>query len=265
MRIFRLLALISVVALLLSFSGLALAAPPTDIPGNGPPNLEKITFIHYAKDFPAGNPHGGKPGGGDEKLWYKYSGLHWGSTPEYRINDADHPDYFSGNFVNAIQDSFAIWIDAPGSFAVDYQGSTTVAPNTLVIDPTWGIEVPDRQNVVGWLNLGNTNVIGATYIWYNSLTKHLVDVDTALNSNSAYHWWLNSTADEIWDYTDDIYAYDVDVQNIMTHEAGHWLVLDDLYKKPAGEQTMYGISSQFELKKCSLESGDKAGILVIYP
>ena len=68
-----------------------------------------------------------------------------------------------------------------------------------------------------------------------------------------------------WPNTQKSEAYDVDVQNIMTHEAGHWLLLEDLYNKPANDQTMYGRSAEFDLQKRSLESGDEAGIQEIYP
>ena len=56
-----------------------------------------------------------------------------------------------------------------------------------------------------------------------------------------------------------------DVQDIMTHEAGHWLMLGDLYTKAASEQTMYGYGSTGELKARTLESGDIAGLRKIYP
>ena len=98
--------------------------------------------------------------------------------------------------------------------------------------------VPDLVNVVGWKDLGASDAIGVTYMWYNVYTKELVDVDTALNSNPSYAWWQNSVTDDpdeaIWS-EEQSSAYDVDVQNIMTHEAGHWLVLDDMYKKQLRE------------------------------
>ena len=97
------------------------------------------------------------------------------------------------------------------------------------------------------------------------LTKEVAEVDVAMNSDPYFVWSQNYAGDEVWDFTDTVGAYDVDVQNIMTHEAGHWLVLDDLYATYNSEKTMYGYSDQLELKKRSLESGDKAGIQKIYP
>ncbi|MFC1909987.1 hypothetical protein ACFLXC_01680 [Chloroflexota bacterium] len=60
-------------------------------------------------------------------------------------------------------------------------------------------------------------------------------------------------------------GFDVDIQNIMTHEAGHWLMLEDLDNSGAAEQTMYYQAADGELKKRSLEEGDIAGIQMIYP
>jgi len=94
-----------------------------------------------------------------------------------------------------------------------------------------------------------------------------VDVDTVLNTDSFFAWTVAGTVidpdTELLPGTDD---YDVDVQNIMTHEAGHWLVLNDLYDDIYLEQTMYGISSDRELKRRSLEDdGDILGLRKIYP
>jgi hypothetical protein len=57
----------------------------------------------------------------------------------------------------------------------------------------------------------------------------------------------------------------MDLQNIETHEFGHWLVLNDLYTRPSSQQTMYGYSDYGETIKRDLASGDIAGILKIYP
>ena len=60
--------------------------------------------------------------------------------------------------------------------------------------------------------------------------------------------------------------YDVDVQNIMTHEVGHWLKLLDLYDEDEATmaQTMYGRSAERDLTKRSLACGDEAGIVAVF-
>ncbi len=182
---------------------------------------------------------------------------------KYRVTDIPENN-MSAELLTAIQNSFGVWDDASETYAVNYLGGIDVLPDTLIYDEVLDDYFPDMVNVVGWKDLGASDTIGVTYIWVDLGTMELVDVDTALNSNSVYHWWQNG-GEISWTEGSDPDAYDVDFQNIMTHEAGHWLCLDDLYQKPAGQQTMYGISAEFELKKRSLESGDIAGIQEIYP
>ena len=56
-----------------------------------------------------------------------------------------------------------------------------------------------------------------------------------------------------------------DVQDIATHEAGHTLMLDDLYMSSASALTMYGYGSFGETYAISLGTGDISGINAIYP
>ncbi len=57
-----------------------------------------------------------------------------------------------------------------------------------------------------------------------------------------------------------------DVQNVTTHEAGHFLVLLDLYGEEYDyAKTMYGYGSAGEISKRDLEPEDIAGINYIYP
>jgi len=270
MKMTRVLAVSVVVALLLSLAAPVAAAPPADNPGKGAPEISKIVFVHYPQGKgwgPGGNPNKGG-GGGGEKLWYKYSGIHWASMPvEYYVTD----NLPSGISVGAIQAAFTTWDNASDSYAVSYQGTKTLVPGNF--EATWD-EAQGKwvgaKNVVGWKDITDyPRAIAVTYMTYETLSGELIEVDTALNSNSTFTWWQISVSGEpneaVWPEDDKSDAYDVDVQNIMTHEAGHWLTLGDLYNKPASTQTMYGISPEFELQKRSLESGDKAGIQAIYP
>ncbi len=252
--------------LLLSLSGIAVAAaPPAENPGKGPPDLAKKVFIHYPKDLGAkGGVPGAptkppKPDDGGGKLWYKYSGIHWDSLfVDYSVNLTGSGD--DGTFLGGIQAGFGAWTGVTGSgFEFLFAGETTVNPD--VIDPV----EPDYLNVVGWvdLNAEYPNAIAVTMVWYNTQTGLIIDVDMAFNSSSSFAWHQNESDDD-W-AEGNTAAYDVDVQNIATHEAGHWLMLGDMYNKPAGEQTMFGIGHEFGLQKRTLESGDIAGIGVIYP
>ena len=110
---------------------------------------------------------------------------------------------------------------------------------------------------------GFNNAIAVTMVWYNPQTELIIEIDMAFSNNNEYAWHDNASGEE-WT-SGNTSTYDVDVQNIATHEVGHWLMLEDMYNKPANQETMYGISAQFDLAKHSLESGDIAGILEIYP
>ena len=265
----RLLTSFVIAVLILSLSGISIAAaPPIEIPGKSPPELNKAVFVHYPKGLEA---KGGIPGppdkppkpddgdGGGGKLWYKDSGIQW-VTPkaDFLYNPTGAPP---GNFLSAVQKGFDTWTAVESSNFTFGNGSTSIVYGISSLD-----NYMDGQNVVGWADLnaeGWPNAIAVTMVWY--LGDTILEVDMAFNNNSQFAWSYNGPGDEIWDNGNTVDKYDVDVQNIATHEVGHWLMLEDLYNKPAGEQTMYGISAEFDLQKRSLESGDIAGITSIYP
>ncbi len=55
-----------------------------------------------------------------------------------------------------------------------------------------------------------------------------------------------------------------DVRDIMTHEAGYTLMLNDLYHSTDIDLTMYGYAYYAELKKDTLGYGDFLGLNAIY-
>ena len=250
----RLLVALLLVALSAGLAGQAVAAAPP--PGKGPPEFDKIVFVHYPKGELPGKPSG-TPGKGGESP-YKYERYHWADTSlpvPYLVNLGGR----GASFLAGIQAGFQTWENDPESdMDFEYGGTTTTGISSL----SNGM---DGLNVVGWADISSSNpgAIAVTIYWYNRATKLVVEVDMALNTKG-YTWWQNGTGDELWDIGNTSSAYDVDVQNIITHEAGHWLVLGDLYNANNSEQTMYGTSAEFELKKRSLNSGDIAGIRKIY-
>jgi len=254
----KLLVVLVITALLLSLAGPVAAAPPADNPGNGPPEFAKVVFIHYRE--------GAAPvkGSGGEADGYIYSGYHWfdrNIPVHYLVNLAGNGG--DGTFLGGIQAAFQTWEDDPGSYMdFTYDGFTSEGISGLN-------DQMDGYNVVGWADLSQygyeEGVIAVTIFWYQIGNLRLAEVDVAMNSDSSYAWWQNGAEDEVWDFADTANKFDVDVQNIMTHEAGHWLVLDDLYEGYNSEKTMYGFADEFELKKRSLDSSDRAGIRAIYP
>jgi len=265
MRTAKLFAILVTAALLLSLLGSVAAAPPTDNPGKGSPELDKIVFVHYGKDFapakPAGTP--GKGPGGEKEL-YSYSRIHWAHDDipvGYSIN-LTGSCVAGDNATAGIEAAFQTWENVTGSYmSFNCSGTTASSPGI-------NADKPDYENVVGWANITAEypSAIAVTVVWYLRGKKLIVDCDTALNTDSVFAWTQASIAtDSNETLLTDTADYDVDVQNIMTHEAGHWLMLDDLYADVASQQTMYYMANDCELKKRSLESGDIAGIQKIYP
>jgi len=234
-----------------------MAAPPRNTPGNGPPTLEKMVFVNYPKNVAPGKPTGspgGKPDKNQSTALYSYTKVHWPyDAAAAGIDWYYNPTNAPGTFLGAIQDSFNTW-DTAGGAGIDF----------TYIDVSGAVPGEnDGVNVVGWGNISTQypGAIGVTTVWYYRYVKGeklIVDCDTELNTDVLFAW------SEGFPYGDTS-KYDVDVQNIMTHEAGHWLMLLDLYDDAASEQTMYGIADELELKKITLESGDIAGIQAIYP
>jgi hypothetical protein len=233
-----------------------LAASPDDGPARSHPEFEKVVFVHYAENFV-------KKGNGITRApqLYSYSGYHWkiGTVP-YEINLVGSP-IADADAINGIRASFQTWQDDPGSEIVfDYQGTTSTFPGLTAASP-------DYRNVVGWgyLSARYPGAIAVTITWATRGNKVIVDSDTVLNTDSLFSWTQDYTNTDPNSFIlDQTPAYDVDVQNVMTHEAGHWLQLNDLSGSAAAEQTMFGVSSDGELKKRSLESGDLAGVQRIY-
>jgi hypothetical protein len=87
---------------------------------------------------------------------------------------------------------------------------------------------------------------------YHYGTGEIYGFDILFNDN--YDWRTSTSSGNIF--------Y---VQEIATHEEGHVLDLNDLYYAGNSEQTMYGYSNYGETKKQSLNTGDTAGIQLIYP
>lgn len=113
----------------------------------------------------------------------------------------------------------------------------------------------DGKNIITWGRAGS-GTLGVTYVWYYPATGLTAEIDTVMNNR--YKWtWSNSNV------CADNTTYDA--QNIMTHELGHWLGLNDEYNAGLfGDNTMYGYGAVKEVKKNTLTTGDISGIGAIY-
>lgn len=105
----------------------------------------------------------------------------------------------------------------------------------------------DGTNVTDFGKLGKA--LGVSYVWYTS--TRIREVDMRLNSE--YMWTNIPKATKRYM-----------VKNVVTHETGHHLGLDDL-ADPHQSLTMFGVIGKGELRKTTLGRGDVKGAEVLSP
>lgn len=168
--------------------------------------------------------------GGAGSSWaYSYSGYKWSGTSVTYYVDASLP----AATVTAIKSSDATWDAAGSKFRFSYGGTKSVCDGTSQVFSYDG---------------GSTGSVGVTSVYASGSTVTMIYT----NLNSHYSLTVGGSATSY------------DIQNTMTHEFGHWLVLADLYSAGSSSYTMYYTESKGETKKRSLESDDKNGIKAIY-
>lgn len=154
----------------------------------------------------------------------------------YRLNVASMPSF---DLVKLAVSSFGTWA-TPSGVTFSKGSDTTKTRNAL-----------DFENIVAW---GRTpgSALAVTYTRYYTATGVVADVDTIMNNRVKWNW--NACALDSYN-----------AQDILTHELGHWMGLDDEYTASYVDNTMYGYGSMGEIKKNTLTSGDVAGVGAIYP
>lgn len=126
---------------------------------------------------------------------------------------------------------------------------------TRAADTTVSRQAYDLKNIVAWGRTSGT-ALAVTYVRYLS-NGQVIDVDTILNKKFPWSWSNSATCAETTSY---------DAENILTHELGHWIGLDDMYDAANYQHaTMYGYGAKGEVKKDTLTTGDQAGAAAIYP
>lgn len=175
---------------------------------------------------------------------FGYMGVKWpGVSPRvsYRVN-SNTPDTTLEEL--AVKSAASTWSTVAGAdFQFIYAGTSSATQYSL-----------NGVNEVLWRNLGTTGTVSVTYTWFDG-SGNIVEFDTELNDS--YTW------------SDVGVPGAYDILNTATHELGHALGLKDLYGDIGSpndtEKTMYGIVATQETKKKTLEAGDQAGIIWLYP
>jgi len=164
----------------------------------------------------------------------------------YTLNPSSAPaSVGSGNLVTIASNAFGEWVKAASKVNISNTGSTTTVNRASY----------DGKNIIAW---GRTSgsALAITYTWYYPSTGLVAETDTIFNQKVPWYWDA-----ENYLCTD---ANSYDAQDILTHELGHWMGLDDTYTAIFIDNTMYGYGSKGEIKKDTLTSGDIQGVQAIY-
>lgn len=217
-----------------------------DVPKNK--NLKVRVFIHSAKQKAVPQPvlSCTDP---DSTAVDQPTGWRLPSSWTYSLNPASVPSSVgSSNLPTISANSFAPWSAAiSGKVAFSRSGNVTNTKAKF-----------DGKNIIAW---GRTSgsALAVTYTWYYPSTSLVAEVDTIFNKR--FPWsWTNPSAN-----TCSLYSGTYDAQDILTHELGHWMGLNDHYTSSYVDNTMYGYGSPGEIKKNTLTTGDITGTQAIYP
>ena len=171
---------------------------------------------------------------------------HLPSNWSYNLNPNSVPSSVgAGNLAFFAANGFSDWHSATNNKVNFTRGSDTNITR----------QAYDGRNIVSW---GRTsgNALGVTYIRYYSSSGLVVDVDTIMNRKFSWTWANSDTCANSNTY---------DAENILNHELGHWLGLEDQYDAANFQYaTMYGYGSKGEVLKNTLTDGDNTGAFSIY-
>ena len=178
-------------------------------------------------------------------------GAKWRTVEPWTVNPANTRGLDGAFVANTLASGISKWEDASDGIigngtSANILGNGAATTTLLIADTV----APDGINEVYFADIMDANSIAVTIVWYNRLTKALVEWDQVYDDVS-YDW---SATGEIGK---------MDFDNIATHELGHSVGLADLYNS-CTEETMYGYATEGETKKRTLNPGDIAGLNALY-
>lgn len=167
--------------------------------------------------------------GASRAFAYSYDGQRF----VYNVNSCYYSSSIPSSWNTALSNARATWNSAGSPFRINYASGAA--------------------NVIYASALGSNGIpASTTHTVHPNPSQPKLHSSAAIRFNNYYPW---STSGESGKF---------DVQNIGTHELGHWLCLLDMYSGADAEKTMYGYAGAGETKKRSLASDDINGINRIY-
>ena len=216
--------------------------------------LSKITYIHYKKGH-AKPPWavGSKKDNKKDKGSYSYiaNGAKWKVAEDVYVNPTCNDTVTDSEVISAVIAGMEEW-ETPDN------KSLVIFGDNLITDSAVGYNngAYREYNTISFGSYNNSGVIAITTVWgyFTGPRSQREIVEAHILMNDDYDW------DDADTYGDTV----MDLQNVLTHELGHWAGMGDLYESTATEETMYGYSENGETKKRDLYFGDITGIKKLY-
>lgn len=215
--------------------------------------LSKVTFIHFKKGHGKPPWAGGGNGGGkkEEEGHYSYlsKGAKWKTVEPYLLNPSCDENLPKGLVAGAMDAGMDEW-ETPGDATLEIFGPVYVDRSVTYDDGAYR-----GYNTISFGSYGDPGVIAVAAVWgyFGGPPSQREIIEAHIQMNDDFVWGDASGDSSL-----------MDVQNIATHELGHCAGMGDLYKLAAGDETMYGYSTEGELKKRDLYKGDITGITKLY-
>jgi len=239
-----------------------------------PPGLSRVTIIHGIDEIRKEIAHGpGVVPSLDKQESFacvdpdpdlcdtiSFDGKKWFTLPlDYLVNIKRSGD--DGNFLAAVNQGIQTWEDDTGSsFVGSFLGTTNKKASLADF-----VSKSDGVNVVDWgrtAHFGGSVIAVVSFLFFTG-SGEMVEADMRFNQDLSWCSNIGFIGDPD-SSVGDTTCYDV--QNIATHEGGHFVAgLDDLPDLHNVNLTMYAFAALGEVKKRTLALGDKLSIELAYP
>lgn len=165
-------------------------------------------------------------------------GARWKSTENFAIDPSNSQSLSEQFVLDALEKAMGAWnaVLNFNLFGNKLSAASVDGPDLVS---------PDGKNEILFALLSGNSVIATTFIWIDFNGNTIIEADIVFNEN--FDWGNSSVNFGV-----------VDLQNIATHEFGHYIGLGHSANSAAcNDVTMFPFSNFNEIKKRSLEDEDK--------